>query len=205
MEVLMWCDVCKYALADVAFILCSDFKQFSAVCEHWAGCSVPEGSLERSHMIQDLARGNRLKLTENQRSDHVLFDFYTSLSARRITDALREARIRFPKTSRVATTIVTSHARRYINMQRNLKEKPQDAIFSKAHVNGKVGGTSPQSLWMWPGLRIIGAGGAVKKCVFETVEGSHSWANIPSITESWHHQLHYARGVTWIRPKLAQP
>ena len=32
-----------------------------------------------------------------------------------------------------------------------------------------MGGTAPQSMWLWPGLRVIGAGGAVKKGVFETV------------------------------------
>ena len=119
-------------LSNVAFILCSDFKHFSAVCEHRAGCSVPEGALERSHMVQDVAGGNRLTLTENKRSDQVLFGFYASLSACPLADVLQEARIRFPKTSRVATPIVSSHARRrYINMQRNIKEKPLDAIFSE--------------------------------------------------------------------------
>lgn len=55
MEDQHWADVCKFALADVAFILCGDFAQFPAVCEHWAGCSVPDGALERSHMVRDLA------------------------------------------------------------------------------------------------------------------------------------------------------
>ena len=54
-------------------------------------------------------------------------------------------------------------------MQQNIKEKPLDAIFFQAPVTGKVGGTSSQCMWMWPGLKVIGAGGAVKKEVFETV------------------------------------
>ena len=56
-----------------------DFLQFAAVCEHWAGCAIPEGKLERSHLIQGLADGNRLTLTENKRSDQILCDFDTSL------------------------------------------------------------------------------------------------------------------------------
>ena len=70
-------------------------------------------------MIRDLAGSNLLTLTENMRNDQQLFNFYTSLATRTLADALEEARVRFPKTSMAATTIVISHARRrYINMQR---------------------------------------------------------------------------------------
>ena len=126
MEVQLWCDICKVSLAEnVSFILCGDFLQFPAVCESHAGCPVPEGALEHSHMIRDLSGGNRLTLRENKRSDPTLFDFYTSLTARPLAEVLQEARIRFPVTSRPATTIVISHARRrFLNMRSNLKEKP---------------------------------------------------------------------------------
>ena len=71
-------------------------------------------------------------------------------------------------TLRPSTTIVISHARRrYLNMQRNLAEKPTDAVFFRAPVTGKAG---PQSMWLWPGLTVIGAGGSVKKGLFETVK-----------------------------------
>ena len=135
-----------------------DFLQFAAVCEHWAGCAIPEGKLERSHLIQDLTGGNRLTLTENKRSDQILYDFYTSLQSRILADALEEARARFPVTTRPATTLVISHARRrFLLMQRNLADKPPDDIFFKAPV-ARQGGASPQSMWLWPGLRLIGAG-----------------------------------------------
>ena len=97
LEAQLWADIAKVSqMADVSFILCGDYEQFHAICEHWAGSSVPEGSLERSHMVQDLARNNRLALTENKRSDQVLFDFYTSLSSRPLAELLNEARILFP-------------------------------------------------------------------------------------------------------------
>ena len=51
-------------------------------------------------------------------------------------------------------------------MQRNLAEKPPDAVFFRAVGGGKTG---PQSMWLWPGLTVVGAGGAVKKGVFETI------------------------------------
>ena len=118
-------------------------------------------------MITDLSGGNRLTLNENRRSDQILFDFYTSLATRPLDSALREARLRFPVTERPATTIVISHARRrYINMRRNLAEKPPDAVFFRVHSSSKAG---PQSMWLWQGLTVVGAGGAVKKGVFETV------------------------------------
>ena len=63
-------------------------------------------------MIQDLAGGNRLILTEYKRNGQVHFDFNTFLSSRTLADALQETRVLFPKTSRVATTIVINHARR---------------------------------------------------------------------------------------------
>ena len=132
------------------------------------GCSVPEGALEQSHMMRDLSGGNRLTLTENKRSDQILYDLYTSLRGRPLEEALQEARIRFPVTSRPATTIVISHARRrYLNMRRNLAEKPSDAVFFRAPVTGDR--TGPQNMWLWSGLTVVGAGGAIKKGVFETV------------------------------------
>ena len=170
MDVQLWADIAKVSqMADVSFILCGDFLQFPAICEFWAGSSVPEGSLECSHMIRDLADGNRLTLTENKRSDEVLFNFYTSLSSRPLAELLQEARVLFPVTSRLAdTTLVISHARRrYLNCKRNLSEKPPSAVFLRAPITGS--GTGPQSMFVWAGLRVVGSGGAVKKGVFEIV------------------------------------
>ena len=168
MEHQLWADVCKLALGGVSFILCGDFSQFSACCESHVGSLIPEGALERSDMIRDLANSNRLTLRGNKRSDQELFDFYTSLASRDLAEVLEEARLRFPVSDRPATIIVISHARRrYLNMQRNLAEKPSDAVFFRAPATG--GKTGPQSMWLWPGLNVVGAGGAVKKGVFETI------------------------------------
>ena len=54
MEHQLWADFCKLALGGVSFILCGDFEQFGACCETHMGAPVPEGALERSHMILDL-------------------------------------------------------------------------------------------------------------------------------------------------------
>lgn len=121
-------------------------------------------------MIQDLAGSNRLTLVENKRSDQALFDFYTSLSSRSLAEVLHEARILFPLISREAeTTLVISRARRrFHNCQRNLRERPPDAVFPRARMTGKAG-NGPQSMWVWSGLRLFGAGGPVMKGVFKSV------------------------------------
>lgn len=168
MEVQLWADVCKFSLAEgVAFILCGDFNQFGAIAEHWAGGYVPAGALRNSDMLLDMCGSNRLTLLENKRSDQILYDFYTSLSTRRLADALFEARRLFPVTDEPPdTTLVISHGRRrFLNAKRNAADAPLDAEFFKAPV-GAATGNGPQSCFLWPGLRMIGAGGLVKKGVF---------------------------------------
>ena len=84
LEVQLWADIAKTSMLPSLsqFIICGDFLQFPAICEHWAGSPVPKGSLERSGLIRDLCHSNRLILTENRRSDQTLFDFYTALVSR---------------------------------------------------------------------------------------------------------------------------
>ena len=167
LEVQLWADICKIALSDVSFVLCGDFGQFPAICQRWAGCSIDDSALENSDMIWDLAGSNRLTLTENKRSDQVLFNLYTSLSSRPLSELLQEARVLFPVTSRLADrTLVISHARRrYLNCKRNLSEKSPCAVFAQAPVTGS--GNGPQSMFVWAGMHVIGAGGAARKGVFE--------------------------------------
>ena len=104
-------------------------------------------------LVRDLANSNRLTLTGNRRSDHVLFDFYTCLSSPPLAEVLREARILFPVTTRQPdTTLVISHARRrFLDVKRNLREKPPDAVFLKAPLTGTTG-SGPQSMYICVGL-----------------------------------------------------
>ena len=110
LEVQLWADITKASLLPSLpqFILCGDFLQFPAICEHWAGSPVPEGSLERSGLIRDLCYSYRLILTENMRSDQTLFDFYTVLTSRPLADVLQEARMLFRVTARPAETTSSS-------------------------------------------------------------------------------------------------
>ena len=171
-EVQLWADICKFSLAEgVSFILCGDWSQFQPIGEHWAGSIVPEGALEKSNMIKELVGSNRLTLKENKRSDQVLYNFYTSISNRPVSEALEDARRLFPVTDQLATTtLVISHSRRkFLNARRNAQDAPSNAVFFKAPIGAKSTGNGPQSCFMWPGLRMIGTGGMVKKGVFVTI------------------------------------
>ena len=56
-----------------------------------------------------------------------------------------------------------------VNALQNKLRKSADAVFYKAPP-GKRGENSAQDMWVYPGQLLIGAGGAVKKGVFVTVE-----------------------------------
>ena len=69
-----------------------------------------------------------------------------------------------------------SHARRRaINRQRNLALKPKDgAVYCRWKPASREQANDAQSLWVWPGLVVIGAGGKVARGVLtELVSCTH--------------------------------
>ena len=67
-------------------------------------------------------------------------------------------------------TLVISHSRRrYLNGKRNISDMPIDAVYFRAPETGATG-NGPQNMFLWPGLRIVGGGGALKKGVFVTIQ-----------------------------------
>ena len=112
-------------------------------------------------MLRELAGSNKLTLTENKRSDQVLYDFYTGLAKRTLDEALQEARMIFPVTDKPpGTTLVISHARRrFLNMKRNLKEKPANgAVFLRAPMTGAKVVQAHNSCGFGPGFACSGLG-----------------------------------------------
>jgi hypothetical protein len=179
-DVQLWADISLVRMTGTQIICCGDFGQYQAVAESWCGCPVAEGSLQNSHMLLEMCDGNRLTLTENKRSDVKLFDFYTGLrcgeaDARELQEALAEARALFPKIEDTqgvpdGYTLTMSHKRRVqINRERNQRLKPSEAIFIRAPAATRAG-NQPQSMWIWPGIQLIGAGGRCLKGLFYTVE-----------------------------------
>ena len=127
-------------------------------------------------MLRELCGGNRFTLTENKRSDPPLFDFIQSLrpgtpDARPLAEALAEARARFPRTAREADWVLClSHRKRMaLNQQMNQQRKPRGALFFRHRPVGDVAGNMPQSMWLWPGITLVGAGGPCPKGILVEV------------------------------------
>jgi hypothetical protein len=133
---------------------------------------VEEGALERSDLVYELACGHRVVLTENRRSDPPLFDFYCGMrvgtpEAAELRDALAEARRLFPATGGLADHYLTimHRTRKEINKRMNLKLKPADAVLYEYSGDDE----KQQSMYLWPGMLLVGSGGKCKKGVFYTV------------------------------------
>ncbi len=158
----LWNDVGKCLHVGCRFVLLGDFKQLDAVCDTWAGVPVPQGALERSDLLYELCSGVRMELTENMRSDAILFDFYTGLWRDGVvfSEALLEARALFPLPARFSLTI-SNAARQAVNRACSVtqKRKHPEAVFVK--------GVEP--FWTWPGAVLVGAGGPCRQGIFYTI------------------------------------
>ena len=92
------------------------------------------------------------------------------MEARRSFPKLGEADLASPKLG-PDYTLTMSHKRRVqINRLQNQSLKQPGATFIRAPVATRAG-NQPQSMWIWPGLQLIGAGGKCLKGLFYTVEG----------------------------------
>ena len=153
-----------------------DFRQLPAVLDTWAGTAVDK-PLRHSQLMLDLAGGWRHELTENKRSDARIFDLVRSLRVDEpgetpLQEALQTARRLFPcKPGVPDTTLTMSHAQRMaINASANRRLAPADAQLVQPEEGPDTAEQNkPRLMGVWPGLRLIGAGGAIKKGTFVTV------------------------------------
>ena len=151
-------------------------------------------------MIRELCGSNRFELTENRRSDPPLFAFIQSLrpgtpEARDLAEALADAMERFPQTEREADwVLVLSHRKRMaLNRQMNQRKKTADALFFRHRpVQGQATGNQPQSMWLWPGLTLVGAGGPCPKGIM---------VEVVSLTED---QVTLSNGATLDRERICK-
>ena len=128
-------------------------------------------------MVFELAGGYRIELTENRRSDPKIFDFIKSLRIDEegetpLAEAVAEARRQFPPTGEQPNyTLVISHPLRIeINRLLNLANKPDGAIEIRVTTKHQIHNNAPQTMWLWPGLRLIGAGHNIQKSIFTTAQ-----------------------------------
>jgi hypothetical protein len=170
-DVQLWADICVAKQRGAVIICLADWGQFEAIAQSWAGTPLKPHALQESDMIRELCGSNRFELTENRRSDPPLFAFIQSLrpgtpAARDLAEALADAARRFPLTQRDADwVLVLSHRKRMaLNRQMNQRKKPAGALFFRYRpVHGSGTGNQPQSMWLWPGVTLVGAGGPCPK------------------------------------------
>ena len=197
LDMALWADLACVGLnADVKFLLLGDFRQLPAVLDSWAGRPI-SAPLEHSQLVRDLAGGHRHELTENMRSDPGIFNFVKWLRVgEEACPTLEQAKARlkelFPsKPGWPDTTLVISHSKRMaVNAAANRALAPEGSKLLELDVihmgccqttheycqtatpNGcdkPITQNSPQSMRVWPGLRLIGAGGKIPKGVFVAV------------------------------------
>ena len=183
LDMALWADLACVGLnADVKFLLLGDFRQLPAVLDSWAGRPI-SAPLEHSQLVRDLAGGHRHELTENMRSDPGIFNFVKWLRVgEEACPTLEQAKARlkelFPsKPGWPDTTLVISHSKRMaVNAAANRALAPEGSKLLELEVMGcyesvptQTPQNSPQSMRVWPGLRLIGASGKIPKGVFVAV------------------------------------
>ena len=137
-------------------------------------------------LVRDLTGGHRHELTENMRSDPGIFNFVKWLRVgEEACPTLEQAKARLSssKPGWPDTTLVISHSKRMaVNAAANRALAPEGSklLELETHVihidlgccdsvPTQTPQNSPQSMRVWPGLRLIGAGGKIPKGVFVAV------------------------------------
>ena len=149
----LWAGIaCVSMDRSVRFLLMGDFKQLPAVLD----------SLKDSDLLWDLASGYCHELLEKQRSDERIFRFIWLRVGEAeevpLAEAVRVARREFPRPH----VCLVAH-KVQINERENRKLAAQDAVLIEHKEAGAPTTNSPQTMRVWPGLKLVGAGGKVAK------------------------------------------
>ena len=171
----LWADIaCLSMNTSMRFLLLGDFRQLPAVLDSFAGAEVCR-ELKDSQLLHDLAGGWCHELSERWRFDEGVFSFLQWLRVDEaeqvpLREAVQMARQRFPRRGEPEVCLVISHAKRLqINERENRRRAPEDALLVQYAGPETAGTSAPQTMRVWPGLRLVGAGGKVQKGVFVTV------------------------------------
>ena len=141
-------------------VLSGDLFQLKPPKNTWNGSDVPRHAFRDSDLLYELADGNRCFLDANMRSDPVIFEFAKTLRqpGACLQERLAEAREKFPPTKRIPDhVLVMSHSKRVdYNGQYNALKKPVDAMFLEKPTVKCRDDCEPQSMWIWPGMKLMG-------------------------------------------------
>ncbi len=143
---------------EVRFVVCADFAQYKPVCNSWRG-KVTDRTLEDSSLLWELARGHRLTLSTNRRSDQQLFDFCSILGYKSLKEELEEARRFFPTLPEGQdpdTSLVLSHKKRMdINERRDeVVAHPDARVLEPDDARPSFQANQPQRMRVWRGCRL---------------------------------------------------
>jgi hypothetical protein len=165
------------------WIISGDENQFRPIWSSYRGTEIDEERLHQSRFLHGLTGGNRLRLTTCMRSDAGLFNYYSSLipgGARFQTplpQVLEEARAMFHFEGPARHNLCISHRKRIkLNRELNIFHKPDEALLIKAKASpGQL--VAAQSMWIWPGLEVLGCSQSSKKirnnCLYTILSYSH--------------------------------
>ena len=156
----LWNDIaCVSMNRKVKFLLLGDFRQFPAIMDNFAGTPV-QRELKHSQLLHDLTDGWHHELTKNIRGDPGIFDFLRWLRVdepreQSLPEAVRAAREKFPRQGEPDVSLVISHA--------------PEAVTIEYTGTGPTTTNMPQTMRVWPGLKLIGVGGRVTKGIYAHV------------------------------------
>jgi hypothetical protein len=149
-----------------------------------------------------MCQRNRLVLTQCWRSDTVLFNFYGSLIPggsrveRPLSEVVAEAREKFRFDGPADHNLVISHRKRVaLNTELNELHRPGVAI--RVEPKHKKPGALTQPMWLWPGIRLLGAateGDKVKNQV---------WYEVAEVSTDPGHLVRFACGLALPAEKVA--
>ena len=147
----------------VQIILAGDLFQISPPKNTWNGNDIVRHALRDSDLLYELAGGNRCFLDTNQRSDEVIFTFAKSLRQpgadvkERLAAAKLQFKMQLPARIPDHILVMSHHKRmRYCEQLNNLN-KPEGAmkVEKPATLNCRDE-CQPQSMYVWPGMKIMG-------------------------------------------------
>ena len=168
----LWNDIaCVSMNRKIKFLLLGDFRQFPAIMDNFAGTPV-QRELKHCQLLHDLTDGWHHELTENMRSDPGIFGFLTWLRVdepreQSLAEALQAARERFPGQGEPDVSLVISHAHRIrINARDNRRLAPPEAVTIEYSGTGPTTTNMPQTMRVWPGLKLIGASPRASTCTW---------------------------------------
>ena len=150
-------------IASRQWLLSGDSHQFPPMLNSLRGAGIEDDAFQRSNLLKTLCGCNRLTLSVCRRSDGELFQWYSSLIRGGcrfhlpLAEVLTEVRTRFRLHAPAAHNLCISHRRRIqLNREANERERRgRQAVL----VRGVSGG---QSMWVWPGLKLLGSAGSRK-------------------------------------------